>query len=76
MSYTTKRNLTVTVDGERYRAEFDGEEVYVFDKKDGQHIAFTEKREQALEIAGLVHELIKQIGLTTLVVKEEHEPTL
>lgn len=70
MSYITDHQLTITVQDDHYRAEFDGKEVCVFDKNQGNHIAFMGSMSEAFEIAEIIVKLKKESNLTEVVKKE------
>lgn len=72
MSISIIRGIRVSVDDGRFRADFssDEDEIYVFDKENGQSIVFSGTLDDSAAICALVTKLIAEVNATTIVKKE------
>lgn len=65
---TTTHQLTTIVKDEKYRAEFDGQEVYVFDQDN--HISFSGSMQESMDIANILISLNAEVNKVKIT-KEE-----
>lgn len=72
---TTKitRQLITTVESGRYKAEFDGSDIYVHDTENSQRIVFSGTMEEAREITNILALLDHSVSSAEVSIKDKEE---
>lgn len=73
MTLKVTRQLTTTVDNGKYKAEFDGQDIYVHDTENSHRIVFSGTMEEAREISNLLALLDQSVRSAEVVVANKEE---
>lgn len=71
MTLKVTRQLNTTVDSGRYKAEFDGSDIYVHDTENSQRIVFSGTMEEAREITNILALLDEAVRSAEVIIKNK-----